>query len=106
MEPRFRPTGGASEHIGVAGHKADNNRDGVRHRQPTTDQGTVVAGTRFSDLETGEEWYYDGDAWRAMRTVESLILDELKETRRLMLADSARMIGLLEEMRDALLKIA
>lgn len=106
MDQRIQPSGRNPEFIGAPGTAKNDNRDGNRRRHPTSDDGTLMNGARFTDLDTGERWYFDGEGWYRMKTGEERILEELVKTRVSLLADTTRMIGLLEEMRDALMKIA
>lgn len=110
MLPRFRPRASIPDYVGVSGKEvvgtSSDNTDGVRRQFPDSTDGTVVAGTTFGDLATGDLWYYDGAGWFRAFTVHDRILAELQAMRQDANDNAAILAGLLQEMRDALMKIA
>ena len=106
MTPRFRPASSVSEYIGVSGLSDAADIDGMRRGHPTSDDGTVAADTLFTDLKTGDCWYYDGQGWYAVTSKEDLIVAELRRVGKTLTEQLEVQNRILEEMRDLLLKIA
>ncbi len=106
MDSRFIPRSGAPHYIGEPGAGRSDNRDGTLRFFPTSVDGTVDECTTFEDLATGQQWYFDGDGWKRRVTESDRVMAELREMRRELTEQQSVMVGLLTEMRDALLKIA
>lgn len=106
MDPRFRPTGGAQHYIGPSGYGRGDSLDGGSNVHPTTADGTLEANALYTDLTTGKQWYFDGYGWFPARTPDQLLIEEIRKTREVMVANASALTLLLEEIRDALMKIA
>lgn len=105
MDSRFVPRSGAPHYIGEPGARADN-RDGTLRSFPTSVDGTVDECTTVEYLTTGEHWYFDGDGWKRRMTDGDRVMNAVNDMRKQLSADNERLIAVMTEMRDLLLKIA
>lgn len=76
--PRFRAAGTAPVFIGEANSTKPSTTEG------SVIAGDVVAGTKLIELDSGEEWYYDGSDWKKVVTVHTRILAELAAMRQVL----------------------
>lgn len=106
MDLRFATRQGTPDFIGEQGRDRTDNTDGDRDAQPSSSFGTVAPLSTFRDLSTGEEWYYDGDAWKPQVTAADKIIAALKAAEEKQQEREERLLQLLTQVRDALHKIA
>ena len=106
MTLRFQRDASNPKFVGQSGRLKSGTKDTDRRAFPTSDDGTLIEGAVFKDLDSGEEWFYTGDGWQQVVTKDDWIVAELKELRRTVTANMEVNRLLLESINESLMKIA
>ncbi len=105
MDPRFQRDASNPKFVGVQGKTHADSTDIRRDAHPISTDGPLVTGAIFQDLESGDWWYWNGNAWMPVTTKEDLIRVEIIKLRQTMDDRWSEALAILGDIRDAVQSI-